>query len=53
MFCLPLFAAKWLVERIAANDVRYSVRLFVNASEHFNFHQHTVPVNVTACQKVG
>jgi len=40
-----------IVATIATHYGRYGVRVFANASKHFDFHQYTVPVlQVTAHQ---
>jgi len=41
-----------IVVNIAANDCRYSVQVFANASKRLDIHQHTVLVQVTARQLV-
>jgi len=47
---LPFFRWNLIVITIASNYGCYSVRVFANASKHFDFHQHTGPMQLTAWQ---
>jgi len=47
---LPFFRWNLIVITIASNYGCYSVRVFANASKHFDFHQHTGPMELTARQ---